>query len=282
MIALLIGLRSSFRSQAELQVEIAALHHQLAVLQRRPSTRPRLRPADRFFWTWLSRLRPGWRRALVIVQPETVLGWHRRGFRLYWRWKSRKRGPGRPKVSPGVRALIRKISLSNPGWGAPRIHGELLKLGIDVGETSVGKYMVRHRKPPSQTWRTFLENHLQQLVAVDFFVVPTLTFRILFVFVVLAHDRRRILHCNLTAHPTAEWTAQQIRGECLDHAIVFNERSLRRILRSYVDYHPYWRTHLALGKDAPITRKVQPPKLGQVIEIPEVGGRHHRYVRQAA
>ena len=339
MIALLIGLRSSFRSQAELQVEIAALHHQLAVLQRRPSTRPRLRPADRFFWTWLSRLRPGWRRALVIVQPETVLGWHRRGFRLYWRWKSRKRGPGRPKVSPGVRALIRKISLSNPGWGAPRIHGELLKLGIDVGETSVGKYMVRHRKPPSQTWRTSLENHLQQLVAVDFFVVPTLTFRILFVFVVLAHDRRRILHCNLTAHPTAEWTAQQIReafpwetaprfllrdrdgiygkafrdcatamgideiriapqspwqnpyverligsirGECLDHAIVFNERSLRRILRSYVDYHPYWRTHLALGKDAPITRKVQPPKLGQVIEIPEVGGRHHRYVRQAA
>ena len=218
MIALLIGLRSSFRSQAELQVEIAALHHQLAVLQRRPSTRPRLRPADRFFWTWLSRLRPGWRRALVIVQPETVLGWHRRGFRLYWRWKSRKRGPGRPKVSPGVRALIRKISLSNPGWGAPRIHGELLKLGIDVGETSVGKYMVRHRKPPSQTWRTFLENHLQQLVAVDFFVVPTLTFRILFVFVVLAHDRRRILHCNLTAHPTAEWTGaadpRRVSGPC--------------------------------------------------------------------
>ena len=235
--------------------------------------------------------------------------------------------------------MIRKMSLSNPGWGAPRIHGELLKLSIDIGETSVGKYMVRHRKPPSQTWRTFVENHLRQLVAVDFFVVSTLTFRILFVFVVLAHDRRRILHFNVTAHPTAEWTAQQIREafpwetaprfllrdrdgiygkafwdcatgrgieeiriaprspwqnpyverligsirrECLDHLIDFNERSLRRILRSYVAYHQRWRTHLALGKDAPLTRKVQPPRLGSVIEIPEVGGLHHRYVRQAA
>ena len=238
-----------------------------------------------------------------------------------------------------MKALIRKMSLSNPGWGAPRIHGELLRLGIDIEETSISKYMVRHRKPPSQTWRTFLENHLHQLVAVDFFVVPTSTFRILFVFVVLAHDRRRILHCNVTVHPAAEWTAQQIREafpweaaprfllrdrdgiygkafrdcaaamdieeiriaprspwqnryverligsirrECLDHVIVFNERSLRRILRSYFAYHQRWRTHLALGKDAPITRKIQPPKLGQVIEIPEVGGLHHRYVRQAA
>ncbi len=339
VIPVLIGLRSSLRSRAELQVEIAALHQQLAVLQRRLPTRPRLRPVDRFFWTWLARLWPGWRQTLVIVQPQTVLAWHRRGFRLYWRWKSRKRGPGRPEVSPDVRALIRKMSVSNPGWGAPRIHGELLKLSIDIGETSVGKYMVRRRKPPSQTWRTFLENHVHQLVAVDFFVAPTLTFRILFVFVVLAHDRRRILHYNVTAHPTAEWTAQQIREafpwetaprfllrdrdgiygkvfrdraaamgieevriaprspwqnpyverligsirrECLDHVIVFNERSLRRILRSYVAYRQSWRTHLALGKDAPITRKVQPPKLGQVIEIPEVGGLHHRYVRQAA
>ena len=117
-----------------------------------------------------------------------MLGWHRRGFRLYWRWKSLERGPGRPKVSPELRALIRKMNLSNPGWGAPRIHGELLKLGIEICETSVAHYMVRRRKPPSQTWRTFLKNHLRQIVAVDFFVVPTLTFRILFVFVVLAHD----------------------------------------------------------------------------------------------
>ena len=194
-----------------MQAEIAALHHQLRILQRRTGARPRLRSIDRILWTWLSRLWSGWRRALVIVKPETVLAWHRRGFQLYWRWKSRKRGPGRPKVSRDVRALIRKMSLSNPGWGAPRIHGELLKLGIDIGQTSVGQYMVRCRRPPSQTWRTFLDNHLRQLVAVDFFVVPTLTFRVLFVFVVLAHDRRRILHFNVTSHPTAEWTAQQIR-----------------------------------------------------------------------
>ena len=138
-ISLLMGLGSSFRSRAELQTEIVALYHQLAVLRRRPSTRLRLWPADRFFWTWLSRLWSGWRRALVIVQPETVLAWHRRGFRLYWRWKSRRRKPGRPKVSPAVRALIRKMSRANPGWGSPRIHGELLKLGIDIGETAVGK-----------------------------------------------------------------------------------------------------------------------------------------------
>jgi transposase InsO family protein len=288
---------------------------------------------------WLSRLWSGWRRSLVIVKPETVLAWHRRGFKLYWRWKSRKRGPGRPKVSREVRELIRKMNLSNPGWGAPRIHGELLKLGIDVGETSVALYMVRHKRPPSQTWRTFLDNHLRQLVAVDFFVVPTLTFRILFVFVVLAHDRRRILHFNVTAHPTAAWTAQQIREafpwdtaprflvrdrdgiygkafqdcvtamgveevktaqqspwqnpyaerligsirrECLDHVIVFNERSLRRILRSYVDYYHDCRTHLSLGKDSPATRKVQPPEIGRVIEMPVVGGLHHRYLRKAA
>ena len=168
-----------------MQAEIAALHHQLRILQRRTGARPRLRSIDRILWAWLSRLWSGWRRALVIVKPETVLAWHRRGFQLYWRWKSRKRGPGRPKASPDVRALIRKMSLSNPGWGAPRIHGELLKLGIDIGETSVGQYMVRCRRPPSQTWRTFFDNHLRQLVAVDFFVVPTLTFRVLFVFVVL-------------------------------------------------------------------------------------------------
>ena len=208
VIPLLIGLWSSLRGQAELPVEIVALHHQWGIWQRRTGVRPRLHAADRILW---SRLWPGWRRALGIVQPETVLGWHRRGFRLYWRWKSLKRGPGRPKVSPELRALMRKMSLSNPGWGAPRIHGELLKLGLEICETSVAQYLVRRRKPPSQTWRTFLKNHLRQIVAVDFLVVPTLTFRILFVFVVLAHDRRRILHCNLTSHPTAKWTAQQIR-----------------------------------------------------------------------
>ena len=161
VIPLLSGLLASFRSRAELQVEIVALRHQLEVLHRRAAVRPRLLPSDRIFWIWLSRLWPGWRRVVVIVQPATVINWHRLGFRLYWRWKSQRRRPGRPQVSAEVRALIRKMSLSNPGWGAPRIHGELLKLGIEICETSVARYMARRRKPPSQTWRTFLENHLR-------------------------------------------------------------------------------------------------------------------------
>jgi transposase InsO family protein len=151
-----------------------------------------------------------WRGALVIVKPETVIAWHRQGFRLFWTWKSRHRA-GRPAVPTDVRNLIRTMSEANPLWGAPRLHGELLKLGIDIGETSVSKYMKRHPKPPSQTWRTFLETHVRSLVSVDFFVVPTIRFQVLYVFLVLAHDRRRILHVNVTAHPTAEWTAQQLR-----------------------------------------------------------------------
>jgi transposase InsO family protein len=148
---------------------------------------------------------------LVIVKPETVIGWHRKGFRLFWTWKVRHGQPGRPPVSKEIRQLIRKMSRENPLWGAPRIHGELLKLGIDVGETSVGKYLVRRRKPPSQDWRTFLENHLKTMVSVDFFTVPTLRFQVLYVFLVLAHDRRKIVHFNVTDHPTAEWTAQQLQ-----------------------------------------------------------------------
>jgi len=152
-----------------------------------------------------------WRSSLVIVKPETVIGWHRKGFGLFWTWKVRHGQTGRPAVPKDVRELIRRMSRENPLWGAPRIHGELLKLGIEVGETSVGKYMVRGRKPPSQTWRTFLENHVKTLVSIDFFTVPTIRFQILYVFLVLAHDRRRILHFGVTAHPTAEWTAQQLR-----------------------------------------------------------------------
>jgi transposase InsO family protein len=148
---------------------------------------------------------------LVIVKPETVIGWHRKGFRLFWTWKVRHGQPGRPPVSKEIRQLIRKMSREDPLWGAPRIHGELLKLGIDVGETSVGKYLVRRRKPPSQDWRTFLENHLKTMVSVDFFTVPTLRFQVLYVFLVLAHDRRKIVHFNVTDHPTAEWTAQQLQ-----------------------------------------------------------------------
>lgn len=147
----------------------------------------------------------------MIVKPETVIGWHRKGFRLYWTWKSRSRSPGRPKVPQGIRELIRKKSIENPLWGAPRIHGDLLKLGIELSEATVAKYMVRHRKLPSQTWRTFLKNHAKQLVSVDFFVVRTLNFQLLFVFVVLENHRRRVVHFNITAHPTREWTAQQLR-----------------------------------------------------------------------
>jgi len=201
---------ASFRSRASLQLEILALRHQLGVLQRSVK-RPNLTPADRFLWAWLSEIWAGWRSALVIVQPATVVAWHRKGFRLFWTWKVRHGQPGRPAVQKDVRELIRTMSRENPLWGAPRIHGELLKLGIDVGETSVGKYMVRRRKPPSQTWRTFLENHVKTMVSVDFFTVPTIRFQVLYVFLVLAHDRRRILHFGVTAYPTAEWTAQQLR-----------------------------------------------------------------------
>jgi putative transposase len=205
------SLVASFRSRAALHLEILALRHQLVVLQRAASKRPKLTAAARIFWAWLSRVWAGRRSVLVIVKPETVIAWHRLGFRLFWTWKVRHGQPGRPGVSKVVRELIRRMSRDNPLWGAPRIHGELPKLGIDIGETSVGRYMVRHRRPPSQTWRTFLENHLKTMVSVDFFTVPTIRFQILYVFWVLAHDRRRILHFNVTAHPTAEWTAQQLR-----------------------------------------------------------------------
>jgi putative transposase len=162
-------------------------------------------------WAWLSHLWHGWRAALRVVQPATVLAWHRRGFRLFWTWRSRQR-TGRPTIAPDVRALIRAMSLANSLWGAPRIHGELQKLGISVSQSTVAKYMCRQRRPPSQTWRTFLTNHARQIMAADLFVVPTVTFRLLFVLVILAHDRRRIVHIAVTEHPTAAWTAQQLRN----------------------------------------------------------------------
>jgi len=168
-----------------------------------------LSKADRAFWVLLSRTWSGWNEALLIVKPETVIAWHRKGFRLYWTWKSRRR-VGRQPVDPEVRDLIRKMSASNPLWGAPRIHGEILKLGIQVSQTTVAKHMVRARKPPSQTWRMFLDNHVRGLVSMDFFVVPTATFRVLFVVVVLAHHRRRLVHFNVTENPTARWTARQV------------------------------------------------------------------------
>ena len=208
LLSFALTLRTWARSRAALQLEVLALRHQLQVLQR-SRRRIRLAKADRWLWALLSRIWTGWRTALMIVKPETVIAWHRRGFRLWWAWKSRRR-LGRPTVPADVRTLIRTMAQANARWGAPRIHGELLKLGIDVCQATVAKYMGRRRQPPSQTWRTFLRNHIGQIVATDFFVVPTATYRLLFVLVLLAHDRRRIRHVAVTAHPTA-WTAQQLR-----------------------------------------------------------------------
>lgn len=207
--ALALSVFDSFRSRAALQIEILALRHQLGVLQRSVK-RPRLTKSDRFFWAWLSQAWADWRSAVIIVKPETVLAWRRKSFRLFWTWKVRHGQPGRPAVSREVRDLIRTMSRANPLWGAPRIHGELLKLGIDIGQSSVAKYMLRRKRPPSQTWKTFLANNLANLVSVDFFTVATIRFQVLYVFLVLAHDRRRIVHFAVTDHPTAEWTAHQI------------------------------------------------------------------------
>jgi len=209
-------LSSVFRSRAALHLWNLALRHQIGVLQRAARKCPKLTPGDRLLWVWLSRIWSGWRSALAIVQPDTVLAWHRAGFRLFWTWKVRRGRPGRPRrCSRGSRSNSQDVP-GNPSWGAPRVHGELLKLDIDIGETSVSKYMVRCRKPPSQTWRTFPENHVQQLVSIDFFTVPTLRFQVLYV------------------------------------------------------------------KDSPEPRSVQSEPMGRVVDLPQVGGLHHRYERRVA
>ena len=205
----LLFIRGVFLDRAELAAENLALRQQLAALQHR-SKRPRLRKRDRILWVLLSQLWPNWRSALLIVQPETVVRWHREGFKLFWRWKSRTNKIGRPKIKLEIRRLIRRMSRENLGWGVPRIQSELALLGHTVSEATVRKYRVRNRKSPSQTWRTFLDNHLTDIVAIDFFTVPTATFRILFAFVVMRHHRRHVVHFNVTGHPTAEWTVQQI------------------------------------------------------------------------
>jgi putative transposase len=335
---LLRTLTGSFRSRAFLQIENLSLRHQLSVYHR-TCRRPRLRPGDRIFWAWLSRTWIGWRDVLSIVKPETVIAWRRRKFREHWARLSRSGKRGRPPVSPEVRDLIRRMSSANPLWGSPRIVGELRMIGIDLWRSTVERYMVRQRKPPSPTWRAFLKNHVREIIAVDFFVVPTVRNQILFVFLVLAHERRRVLHFNVTANPTAEWTAQQIveafpnmtppryllrdrdriygeafrkrargmgleevliaarspwqnpfverligsiRRECLDHAIVFNERHLMRILRGNFRYYHCWRTHQALEMDCPEHRAVHTADRGRVVESEDLGGLHHHYERFAA
>ena len=203
------SLVSVVRSRAALQLEVLALRHQLVIYQQ-GGRRPQLRPADRLLWVWLLHVWSGWRATLVIVQPRTVISWQRKRFRAHWTPLSRKGKLGRPPVSTEVRNLIRKISRANPGWGSPRIVGGLAKLGLEVAKSTVDKYRVRASKPPSPTWRTFLATHAKDLVSLDVFTVATVRFEILYVLIILAHDRRRVRHCNVTAHPTAQWTAQQV------------------------------------------------------------------------
>src|SRR5919201_283653 len=193
----------------QLALENLALRQQLAVYKR-TVIRPPLRRTDRLFWVGLATIWTRWRQALVIVTPATVLQWQRRRFREYWTRLSRHASEGRPQVHPEIRTLIIRMATANPLWGAPRIHGELLKLGINVAERTVSRLMPKRRPRPSQTWRTFLANHVRDLVSLDFFTVPTARLRVLFVLVVLAHHRRRVVHFSVTEHPTAHWTAQQI------------------------------------------------------------------------
>jgi putative transposase len=330
-----------FNIIAYLTAENLALRHQLIVLKRNHN-RPQLKERDRMFWKVLSKVWPSWSDSLVIVQPATVIRWHRRAFRFYWLYKSRGIKPGRPRLGAEVKSLVLKLSSCNPLWGAPRIHGELLKLGVVISERSVSGIIKRNnRKPPSQTWKTFIRNHMTEMAAIDFLVVPTIRFKMLFVFVVLSHDRRKVIHFNVTENPTAQWTAQQIveafpwdtapkyllrdrdkifgkhfqgrvrsmgieevltayrspwqnayverlngsiRRECTDHIIIWNERHLKKVLHGYFDYYNNDRTHLGIKKESPTGRQVtkQTSISDLLVEIPKVGGLHHRYEWRAA
>ncbi len=338
---LVVGsLGALFRPRASLVAENLALRHQLGVLLRSKPARPPLTSWDRALWGFVLRRFPGWRQSLVIVRPDTVIAWHRRAFRLFWR---RKCESGRPSVRAEIRRLIRQMATENPTWGAPRIHGELLKLGFAVSERTVSRYVERIRPEPrrtgSQTWRTFLRAHAKGIVAVDSFTLPTIRFEILYVFVILALERRRLVFANVTTNPTAFWLGQQVvnafpwdtapkflirdrdgaygeefsrrvrslgirpvktavrspkmnghverlvgslRRELFDHVIVLNEAHATRLLREFQAWYNEDRPHLALAKDAPEHRPVEPPEMGEVISLPRLGGLHHRYARRAA
>jgi putative transposase len=196
------------RSRASLELELVALRHQVAVLRRQHKGRLQLFSTDRLLWVWLYRIWPQALNTIVLVKPTTMIQWHRKGFRLYWRWRSRPLG--RPKMGTEIRDLIRRMSLANPLWGAPRIHGELLKLGIEVSQATVGRYLPWRPKVPSPTWRSFLHNHLADIAAIDMFVVATATFQLLYALIVLGHDRRRIIHFNVTHNPTQAWLSRQM------------------------------------------------------------------------
>ena len=207
--ALLAFVSTTLRSRVSLQFEIIALRHQLRVYQR-STTRPRIIRGGRILWSWIARRWSGWSDALIIVQPATVIAWQRKRFRDHWTKLSKHGKPGRPLIPKEIRDLIRKMSEANVCWGSPRIVGELRKLGIDVAKSTVEKYRVRHRTPPSTTWKSFLNNHAKDMISIDFLVVPTVGFRMLYVLVILIDHRRKVVHFNVTAHPTAHWTGQQI------------------------------------------------------------------------
>lgn len=211
ILSLFAAARVFFRRRADLSLELLALRQQVAVLKRK-RPRPPLSPLDRLFWTVLRRTWARWRDVLVIVKPETVVGWHRAGFRWYWRWRSRPRG-GRPRISEELRGLIRRLAQENSDWGAPKIHGELQKLGFVVSERTIARYLrrIQRRGDPAKRWLAFLRNHREAIVALDFFTVPTATFRVLYCFFVIEHGRRKILHFNTTPHPSADWVVQQLR-----------------------------------------------------------------------
>src|SRR5882762_4988007 len=308
---LILGiLASRFKARATLEAENLILRQQVNVLRRRTPKRPHLNNTDRFLFVWLYRWFPSVLEAVAIVRPETIIRWHRAGFRAYWRWRSPNR-VGRPKVS-----------------------AELLTLSFEVDQSTVARYMCRHSRPPSQGWRTFLSNHVDGIAAIDLFVLPTIAFHILYCLVIVRHGRRLWVSFGVTANPTAEWISRQvteafpwdhaprylirdrdtsygpfflqricamgirdhpiaprspwqnayverligsIRRECLDHMIVFGEAHLRRILRGYAAYYNLSRTHRSLNKDAPLHREIE--RLGAVVSRPVLGGLHHQYCR---
>jgi len=239
-----VGLAGAIlKSRRNLLFENIALRHQLLVLSRK-AKQPQWNPVDRVLWVWFSVVWSRWRNALRLVQPDTVRHWHRQGFRLFWRWKSRAGKAGRKSVAPATIALIRQMSRANPFWGAPRIHGELLKLGITVAQRTVSKYFVRQPRHFSpQTWTTFLRNHLGEMVSVDFLTVLTAQ--------ALGLEQLRIAPRPPWQSPYVERFFGSLRRECLDHVVVLNRTHLPRMLESYLAYYHGWRTHLGLDKDAP-------------------------------
>jgi putative transposase len=319
-------------------LENAALRLQLAAFQGKRK-RPILTSLDRLVWIALRRFWSGWRGPLLYVQADTVVRWQRERFRRFWARLSKphRRPRGRPATASQIRRLIEQMVSANPLWRAPRIHGELKMLGIPISERTVSRILRTLRRPPTQTWKTFLRNHVGQMVSTDFFTVPTVTMRVLFVFIVLEHRRRQVLHFNVTEHPTAAWTSQQIveafadrdaprylirdrdgvygkevrlriaslhieevltaphspwqnpyaerligsiRRDCLNHFVILNARHLKKTLASYFDYYHGSRTHLGLDKQCPFTRQIS--SIGTIVEIPQLGGLHHRYERLAA